>query len=81
MARIQSEKQGSGRSRLEDVPMNLLPQLEALRIDFFSAIGSDTRVRASGASQRVTFTSKSVSQAQAANAFKDPGSFFSNANF
>jgi hypothetical protein len=39
MARIQSKGYPSSRSGLVDLPANLLPKLEALRIDFSFAIG------------------------------------------
>lgn len=38
MARIAAEKHWSTRSWLENLPMNLLPQLETLWIDIFSAV-------------------------------------------
>ena len=39
MAWVKTEKHRSGRRGLKNLPMNLLPQFEALRIDFFLAIG------------------------------------------
>ena len=38
MTRVQTEEHWSGRARLEDLPMNFLPQLETLGIDHVTAI-------------------------------------------